>query len=98
MKYLQPTPFTVNDPVATPAYREGWERTFGREAILEEKYPLINFDDDCCKSKPNPDPIRHYKGTKKGWFYWDEDWIVLYGPFESYEECYASLVAYAKKL
>ncbi len=30
-KYLQPTPFTVNDPVATPAYREGWERCFGKK-------------------------------------------------------------------
>jgi hypothetical protein len=30
-KYLQPTPFTVNNPVATPEFRKGWDATFGKK-------------------------------------------------------------------
>ena len=49
----------------------------------------------------NPDPIRYYdlpipcddwKG--EGWYFWNEVWIDLYGPFETEEEARAELEKY----
>lgn len=33
-KYLQSTPFTVNDPIATKEYRDGWDRVFGKKCLV----------------------------------------------------------------
>ena len=33
-----------------------------------------------------------------GWYFWDETWCTLHGPFSTFKECRAALKAYAETL
>jgi hypothetical protein len=49
-KYLQSTPFTVNNPVATSKFRKGWDATFGKKYCIvcgKEREEKIVLCVDC---------------------------------------------------
>jgi len=54
------------------------------------------------------DPLRHYEyraadlaaagWTAPGWYFWDETWSVLHGPYLDQQEAQEALLAYARRL
>jgi hypothetical protein len=62
-------------------------------------YPLIDYETEFNHAPTNdPDPIRHYSGLKEGWFFWNETWTDLHGPFETFLECKEALKVYYEEL
>ncbi len=63
-----------------------------------KEYKLLDFEKDCLIISPDPDPIRHYSGKERGWFFWNETWSDLHGPYENLIKCKEALNEYCEKL
>jgi len=46
-------------------------------------------------SENNSDPLACYNGK---WYFCDETWANMYGPFETKDECAAEVIKYARCL
>lgn len=36
--------------------------------------------------------------TRDGWYFWDESWTNVYGPYETEVQCRQNLIRYCKKM
>ena len=57
------------------------------------------------KPKNDSDPVRYWTTKDEnmpkdgpGWYFWDNTWTKIYGPFNSKRECLEKLAKYTKTL
>jgi len=82
-------------------YRKG-KLTHGELVMIKNYGELAKAEDVAPPAKPvcnydfNGNPLHEH--DDETWWYYDETWALENGPFDTYEEAYASLLAYCEDL
>lgn len=74
--------------------------------MMDEAHP--NWEGSTYKPTSGSDPIRCYRELPKseydcgydgpGWYFWEETWCYLHGPFGTIEECRDALNKYCETI